>query len=81
MGLQNLYTKYPCNSRTDAEIVRQSWSIRMEFCVGNQNVKCERKNTQFRLGLIKQIVKALDKKSKDFKFIKFLFQNCQKRNF
>lgn len=88
MGLQGGYTKYPCylclwDSRADAKhYVQRSWPERTEFCVGQSNVKYEpiavpenvlMPPLHIKLGLMKQFVKALDKNSEAFKFLRNFF--------
>ena len=87
-GLQSGFTKFPCylclwDSRdTAAHYCRRNWPQRTEFSVGKSNVKSEplldpRKvlfpPLHIKLGLIKQFVRAIDKKSAAFKHLQDLF--------
>jgi hypothetical protein len=88
LGLQGGYTKYPCflclwDSRADKQhYVQHDWPARPHLEPGSHNVLCHalvnpRKillpPLHIKLGLMKNFVKALDKKGRSFSFIKDKF--------
>lgn len=88
MGMQGGYTKYPCHlclwdSRADSvHYQRRIWPDRVEFKIGQHNVKSEpivepnnilMPPLHIKLGLMKQFVKALDPNSAAFEYLKGFF--------
>lgn len=89
-GLQQGYTKYMCflckwDSRARKEhYVRKDWPKRANFIVGQENVKCNPlvemdqiilPPLHIKLGLFKNLVKALQKEGPAFKYLKSVFPN------
>lgn len=88
MGLQSGYTKFSChlclwNSRSDNEhYTRVNWPPRTEFITGSYNVKKRPLVSQdsiilpplhIKLGLMKNFVKALDRESEAFAYVRNFF--------
>lgn len=88
MGLQGGFTKFPCflclwdSRETTNHYKKKEWKMRDEFKIGEKNVKFEplvdynkvlMPPLHIKLGLIKQFVKALDKESEAFNFLKNTF--------
>ena len=84
LGLQGGYTKYPCflclwDSRTDDQhYIRQEWPLRQGLEPGLHNVKSPPlvepnkillPPLHIKLGLMKNFVKAMDRKGKGFTFL------------
>lgn len=89
-GLQQGYTKYMCflckwDSRARQEhYARKDWPDRINFTVGQENVKCNplvKKDKiilpplHIKLGLFKNFVKALKKDGDSFRYLKTVFPN------
>ena len=88
MGLQGGFTKFPCylclwDSRdTSSHYRQQPWPQRAGFDIGRENVKYKplvdpkkilMPPLHIKLGLMKQFVKALDRESRAFDFLKEKF--------
>lgn len=88
VGMQSGYTKYQCyiclwDSRADALHYQQhSWPKRREFQIGQHNVKNKpivepdrvlMPPLHIKLGLMKQLVKALPQDSEAFQYLKSFF--------
>ena len=84
LGQRGGYTKYPCflclwDSRAKEDHwVKQDWPKRTEFVVGEKNIKYEPlvkpekvllPPLQIKLGLVKQLLKTLDKEADCFKYL------------